>query len=148
MCGERPAEVTGAEALRILVDSDHGMQRRIFAPLAEHFAVDVAFGADDRPAVLFGQYHRLFPERDDRHGTSPVRPPLFLGCMFGEICLRLSVFCVVLSAYALRRLLGLSPDLAVEGERALDAVALHHPFGVAGVARERGYLYLEHAEPP
>src|SRR5258706_191352 len=59
--------------------------------------------------------------------------------MFGERCLRLSVFGVVLSAHA-RRLPGLSLDLAVKGERALDAVALHHLFGVAGVARERGCL--------
>jgi hypothetical protein len=58
--------------------------------------------------------------------------------MFGEHCLRLSVFCVVLSAYALRRLLGLSLDCALEGECALDAVALHYPLAVAGLARERG----------
>src|SRR5229473_8095845 len=73
MCGKRSVEVTGPESLRIVVDSDHGMQRRIFALLAEYFAIDIAFGADDRPAVLFGQYHRLFPERDDRHDTSPNR---------------------------------------------------------------------------
>jgi hypothetical protein len=39
--------------------------------------------------------------------------------MINYQCLRPSVFCVVLSAYALRRLLGLSPDFALEGERAL-----------------------------
>src|SRR5712691_3678611 len=49
---------------------------------------------------------------------------LFLECMFGERCLRLSVFGVVLSAHALHRLLGLSLDCALEGERTLDAVAL------------------------
>jgi len=60
MCGKRPVEVTGPEALRIAVDSDHGMQRRIFAPLAEYCTIDVAFGADDRPAVLFGQHHARY----------------------------------------------------------------------------------------
>src|SRR5882762_6531689 len=99
MCGKRSVEVTGPEALRIAVDSDHGVQRRIFAPLAEYLAIDVAFGADDRPAVLFGQHHRLFPERDDRHGTSPVRPP-FSWVHVQRVLLRLSVFCVVLSAHA------------------------------------------------
>src|SRR5207247_9532108 len=39
-------------------------------------------------------------------------------------------------------------DLALEGQRALDAVALHHPLSVAGVVRERWYFDLEHAEPP
>src|SRR5580765_6820298 len=100
MRGKRPAEITGAEALRIVVDSDHGMQRRIFVALAEYLAIDVAFGADDRPAVLFGQYHRLFPEREDRHDTSPVRPSLLWGSMFRERCLQLSVFCVVPSDHA------------------------------------------------
>src|SRR6267154_4938623 len=85
MCGKRSVEVTGPEALRIVVDSDDGMQRRIFAPLAKYLAVDVASGADDRPAVLFGQYHRLFLERDDRHQNSPVRPPLFLGACSASV---------------------------------------------------------------
>src|SRR5713226_5640126 len=62
--------------------------------------------------------------------------------------LRLSVFCVVLSAHVLRRLLGPSLDFQLEGERALDAVALHHPLAVAGVVRERRYLDLEYTEPP
>src|SRR6266513_1744583 len=39
-------------------------------------------------------------------------------------------------------------DLALEGERALDAVALHHPLAVAVVVLERGYFDLEHSEPP
>src|SRR5882724_9276387 len=89
MCGKRSVEVTGPEALRIVVDSDDGMQRRIFAPLAKYLAVDVASGADDRPAVLFGQYHRLFLERDDRHDNSPVRPP------FSWVHVRRALFTVV-----------------------------------------------------
>src|SRR6266850_1428624 len=72
-------EVTGPEALRILVDSDHGMYRRCLAPLAERFAIDIALGAGERPAVLLGQHPRLFLERDDRHHTSPVCEPFFLG---------------------------------------------------------------------
>src|SRR5260221_11098041 len=55
-------------------------------------------------------------------------------------------FCLVLSAHALRS--GPSLDFSLEGERALDAVALRHPLAVAGVVRERGYFDLEHAESP
>src|SRR5258706_13955665 len=55
-------------------------------------------------------------------------------------------FCLVLSAHALRS--GPSLDFSLEGERALDAVALRHPLAVAGVVRERRYFDLENAEPP
>src|SRR5258706_16008112 len=55
-------------------------------------------------------------------------------------------FCLVLSAHALRS--GPSLDFALEGEGALDAVALHHSLAVAGVVPERRYFDLVHAESP
>jgi len=85
------------------------MQRRIFAPLAEYFAIDIAFGAGERPAVLFGQHLRLLLERDDRHDTSPNRF-LTLTRMLDERYGNLS-FCLVLSAHALRS--GPSLDFAL-----------------------------------
>src|SRR5437879_100962 len=63
-------EITGPEPLRIVVDPDQGMQRRCFAPLAECFAIDIAPGAGERPAVLFGQNLRLFLEDHDAHDAS------------------------------------------------------------------------------
>src|SRR6267378_4756189 len=72
MVGKRPMEVTGPEALRIVVDSDQSMCGRFSAPPAECFAIDVAFGASERPAIMFGQHLRLLPERSDRHDTSFV----------------------------------------------------------------------------
>src|SRR6266487_4020487 len=63
-------EITGSEALRIVVDSHYGMYRRCFVPLAECFSIDIAFGAGERPAVLLGENLRLFLERDDAHETS------------------------------------------------------------------------------
>src|SRR5207249_5319658 len=63
-------EVTGPEALRIVVDSNYGMYGRCFVPLAECFSIDIAFGAGERPAVLLGQNLRLFLEDNDAHGAS------------------------------------------------------------------------------
>src|SRR6267143_1108355 len=71
-------EVTGPEGLRIVVDSDHGVYRRFLALFAECFAIDIAFGAGERPAVLIGQHLRLFLERDYRHDSSPVCNSLLL----------------------------------------------------------------------
>jgi hypothetical protein len=44
-------EVTGPEALRIVVDSDQSMCGRFSPPPAECFAIDVALGASERPAA-------------------------------------------------------------------------------------------------
>src|SRR5467141_5173408 len=102
MVGKRPMEVTGPEGLRIVVDSDHGVYWRFLALFAESFAIDIAFGNGERPAVLIGQHLRLFLERDYRHDTSVWK--CFHRCFVGMInyrCLRPSVFCVVLSACAL-----------------------------------------------
>src|SRR5437879_13297220 len=91
-------EVTGPEGLRIIVDSDHGVYRRFPALFAECFAIGIAFGNGERPAVLIGQHLRLFLERDYRHDTSVWKR--FVG-MINYRCLRPSVVCVVLSARAL-----------------------------------------------
>src|SRR6267143_4497494 len=102
MVGKRPMEVTGPEGLRIVVDSDHGVYRRFLALFAECFAIGIAFGNGERPAVLIGQHLRLFLERDYRHDTSVWKR--FHRCFVGMInyrCLQLSVFRVVLSARAL-----------------------------------------------
>ena len=38
-------EVTGPEALRVVVDPDQGMYRRFLMPFAESVAIHIAFGA-------------------------------------------------------------------------------------------------------
>ena len=72
--------------------------------LAECFAIDIAFGAEEGPAaVLFGQHLRLLLERDDRHDTSLVDPLLprfdLMVRMVRKECYRPSVLCVVLPAH-------------------------------------------------
>src|SRR5690349_2259916 len=70
--GRLAAEVTGPEAQRIIVDPDEEVLGRILAPSAESLAVDVTLGALQRPAETLGEHPRLFPERDNRHDSTPL----------------------------------------------------------------------------
>src|SRR5437879_2412559 len=125
--------VTGPEGLRIVVDSDYGMYRRFLALFAECFAIDIAFGNGERPAVLVGQHVRLFLERDYRHDTSVWKHShrYFVG-MINYRCLQPSVFCVVLSARAL--------PLKPRNRNQYPGVARRRRVGVAG---RIGGAYLE-----